>query len=103
MVVDLNCCRLDSCRGSKDTKREQECGRPLGLKFNSKTGELYVADAYLGLRVVKPGENVSRPLVPKWTESPFSFSNGVEIDHETGVIYFTETSTRFQRRYGPIK
>uniref|UniRef100_A0A0E0F9E1 2-isopropylmalate synthase n=1 Tax=Oryza meridionalis TaxID=40149 RepID=A0A0E0F9E1_9ORYZ len=89
---------LDSCRGSKDTKREQECGRPLGLKFNSKTGELYVADAYLGLRVVSPGENVSRPLVPKWTESPFSFSNGVEIDHETGVIYFTETSTRFQRR-----
>ncbi|KAF0897201.1 hypothetical protein E2562_034244 [Oryza meyeriana var. granulata] len=90
---------LDSCRGSKNTKREQECGRPLGLKFNSKTGELYVADAYLGLRVVSPGENVSRPLVPEWQAgSPFSFSNGVEIDHETGVIYFTETSTRFQRR-----
>uniref|UniRef100_A0A0E0F951 Strictosidine synthase conserved region domain-containing protein n=1 Tax=Oryza meridionalis TaxID=40149 RepID=A0A0E0F951_9ORYZ len=83
---------LDSCRGSKDTKREQECGRPLGLKFNSKTGELYVADAYLGLRVVSPGENVSRPLVPKRTGSTFSFSNGVEIDHETGVIYFTETT-----------
>uniref|UniRef100_A0A0E0MJG8 Strictosidine synthase conserved region domain-containing protein n=1 Tax=Oryza punctata TaxID=4537 RepID=A0A0E0MJG8_ORYPU len=89
---------LDSCRGSKDTKREQECGRPLGLKFNSRTGELYVADAYLGLRVVRPGENMSRPLVPELPGSPFSFSNGVEIDHETGVIYFTETSTRFQRR-----
>uniref|UniRef100_A0A0E0MCB8 Strictosidine synthase conserved region domain-containing protein n=1 Tax=Oryza punctata TaxID=4537 RepID=A0A0E0MCB8_ORYPU len=89
---------LDSCRGSKDTKREQECGRPLGLKFNSKTGEFYVADAYLGLRVVSPGENVSRPLVPEWAGSPFMFSNGVEIDHETGIIYFTETSTRFQRR-----
>nr|CBX25372.1 hypothetical_protein [Oryza brachyantha] len=86
---------LDSCRGSKDTKREQECGRPLGLKFNGKTGELYVADAYLGLRVVSPGENVSKPLVPA---TQFSFANGVEIDHETGVIYFTQTSTRFQRR-----
>uniref|UniRef100_J3N5X6 Strictosidine synthase conserved region domain-containing protein n=1 Tax=Oryza brachyantha TaxID=4533 RepID=J3N5X6_ORYBR len=89
---------LGSCRGSKDTKREQECGRPLGLKFNGKTGELYVADAYLGLRVVSPGENVSRPLVPQWPATQFSFANGVEIDHETGVIYFTQTSTRFQRR-----
>uniref|UniRef100_A0A0D9XWS4 Strictosidine synthase conserved region domain-containing protein n=1 Tax=Leersia perrieri TaxID=77586 RepID=A0A0D9XWS4_9ORYZ len=89
---------LDSCRGSKDTKREIECGRPLGLRFNSMTGELYVADAYLGLRVVSPGGNVSRPLVPERQSGQFSFSNGVEIDHETGVIYFTETSTRFQRR-----
>ncbi|KAL5204646.1 hypothetical protein ABZP36_009517 [Zizania latifolia] len=90
--------QLDSCRGSKDPKREHECGRPLGLKFNNKTGELYVADAYLGLRVVGKGDNVSRPLVPQWLGSSFTFANGVEIDHETGAIYFTETSTRFQRR-----
>ncbi|KAG8093562.1 hypothetical protein GUJ93_ZPchr0012g19590 [Zizania palustris] len=89
---------LDSCRGSKDPGREHECGRPLGLKFNSITGELYVADAYLGLRVVVPGENVSRPLVTGCPGSPCSFANGVEIDHETGAIYFTDTSTRFQRR-----
>ncbi|KAF8707132.1 hypothetical protein HU200_030372 [Digitaria exilis] len=90
---------LDSCRGSQDPGREHECGRPLGLKFNDNTGELYVADAYHGLRVVGPQDNVSRPLVPEWQGSrPFSFANGIEIDYETGAIYFTETSTRFQRR-----
>ncbi|GJM88047.1 hypothetical protein PR202_ga04066 [Eleusine coracana subsp. coracana] len=86
---------VDSCRGSHDPAREHECGRPLGLKFNKETGELYIADAYFGLRVVSPGDNVSRPLVPDWQGSrPFSFANGVEIDYETGAIYFTETSTR---------
>ncbi|KAK3136090.1 hypothetical protein QOZ80_5BG0427920 [Eleusine coracana subsp. coracana] len=90
---------VDSCRGSHDPTREHECGRPLGLKFNKETGELYIADAYYGLRVVGAGDNVSRPLVPDWQGSrPFSFANGIEIDYETGAIYFTETSTRFQRR-----
>ncbi|XP_062201832.1 protein STRICTOSIDINE SYNTHASE-LIKE 10-like [Phragmites australis] len=90
---------LDGCRGSQDPGREHECGRPLGLKFNNETGELYVADAYHGLRVVSPRDNVSRPLVPEWQVGrPFSFTNGVEIDHQTGAIYFTETSTRLQRR-----
>ncbi|RLM58231.1 protein STRICTOSIDINE SYNTHASE-LIKE 10-like isoform X1 [Panicum miliaceum] len=56
--------RLDSCRGSQDPGREHECGRPLGLKFNSETGELYIADAYRGLRGVGPEDNVSRPLLP---------------------------------------
>jgi sugar lactone lactonase YvrE len=93
---------LDGCRGSQDPGREHECGRPLGLKFNRETGELYVADAYHGLRVVGPDDLVSRPLVPpEWQGSrrPFSFANGVEIDYETGAVYFTETSTRFQRRW----
>ncbi|XP_048529398.1 protein STRICTOSIDINE SYNTHASE-LIKE 10-like [Triticum urartu] len=89
---------LDSCRGSQDPMKEHECGRPLGLKFNNKTGELYVADSYFGLRVVSPGDNVSRLIGPGQPGSPFSFANGVEIDQETGVVYFTETSTRFHRR-----
>lgn len=89
---------MDSCRGSQDTKREHECGRPLGLRFNNKTGDLYVADAYHGLRVVSPGDKVSRPIEPRSADDPFSFANGVEIDHETGAVYFTKTSTRFHRR-----
>jgi len=89
---------LDSCRGSQDPMKEHECGRPLGLKFNNKTGELYVADSYFGLRVVSPEDNVSRQIGPQQHGSPFSFANGVEIDQETGVVYFTETSTTFQRR-----
>lgn len=94
---------LDSCRGSQDPGREHECGRPLGLKFNPDTGELYVADAYHGLRVVAPGPGggkASRPVAPEWWQGAraFSFANGVEVDPGTGAVYFTETSTRFQRR-----
>ncbi|NP_001132695.1 Strictosidine synthase 3 precursor [Zea mays] len=94
---------LDSCRGSQDPGREHECGRPLGLKFNPDTGELYVADAYHGLRMVAPGPGggkASRPVAPEWWQGAraFSFANGVEVDPGTGAVYFTETSTRFQRR-----
>jgi hypothetical protein len=98
----VRACRLDSCRGSQDPGREHECGRPLGLKFNPDTGELYVADAYHGLRVVSPDDDkASRPVAPQWwqgTGRTFSFANGVEVDPGTGAVYFTETSTRFQRR-----
>ncbi|KAL2984505.1 hypothetical protein AAZX31_12G091800 [Glycine max] len=30
-------------------KTEHICGRPLGLRFDKKTGDLYIADAYFGL------------------------------------------------------
>ena len=30
------------------------CGRPLGPQFFDKTGDLYIADAYLGLMKVGP-------------------------------------------------
>ena len=33
---------------------EHVCGRPLGLRFDKKSGDLYIADAYLGLQVVGP-------------------------------------------------
>ena len=103
LKIYVRACRLDSCRGSQDPGREHECGRPLGLKFNHDTGELYVADAYHGLRVVSPDDDdkVSRPVAPQWwqgTGRAFSFANGVEVDPDTGAVYFTETSTRFQRR-----
>ncbi|KAK1628963.1 hypothetical protein QYE76_003278 [Lolium multiflorum] len=77
---------------------EHECGRPFVLKFNNNIGELYVADAYFGLRVVSPEDNVSKPLGPELAGSPLSFANTIEIDHETGVVCFTEISTRFPRK-----
>jgi len=103
LKIYVRACRLGSCRGSQDPGREHECGRPLGLKLNHDTGELYVADAYHGLRVVSPDDDdkVSRPVAPQWwqgTGRAFSFANGVEVDPDTGAVYFTETSTRFQRR-----
>nr|CAD1817215.1 unnamed protein product [Ananas comosus var. bracteatus] len=97
--------KLDKCRGSQDPKREHECGRPLGLQFNERTGELYVADAYLGLRVVvdpdgegKDKSNATRPIATQAQGLPFRFTNSLDIDQDSGVIYFTDSSTRFQRR-----
>uniref|UniRef100_M1BGI3 Strictosidine synthase n=1 Tax=Solanum tuberosum TaxID=4113 RepID=M1BGI3_SOLTU len=44
---------------------EHICGRPLGLRFDTKTGELYIADAYFGIQVVGPKGGLATPLVQK--------------------------------------
>ncbi|CAA6672530.1 unnamed protein product [Spirodela intermedia] len=74
------------CDGSAVPAVEDVCGRPLGIQFHRETGKLYVADAYFGLLAVEPGG------------STFQVKNGVDVDQETGVVYFTDSSTRFQRR-----
>ncbi|CAN4103156.1 unnamed protein product [Withania somnifera] len=75
---------------------EHVCGRPLGLRLDKKTGDLYIADAYLGLQVVGPKGGLATPLVQKFQGKPLVFTNDVDIDDD--VIYFTETSTKYQRR-----
>ncbi|KAK4714521.1 hypothetical protein R3W88_020428 [Solanum pinnatisectum] len=77
---------------------EHICGRPLGIRFDTKTGELYIADAYFGLQVVGPKGGLATPLVQKLEGKPLVFTNDVDIDDHDDVIYFTDTSTRYQRR-----
>ncbi|KAL9261377.1 STRICTOSIDINE SYNTHASE-LIKE 10-like protein [Drosera capensis] len=77
---------------------EHVCGRPLGLRFDRKTGDLYIADAYLGLRVVGPDGGLAIPVATEAEGEPFYFTNDVDIDQEENVIYLTDTSTRFRRR-----
>ncbi|KAF5750275.1 strictosidine synthase family protein [Tripterygium wilfordii] len=79
-------------------EREHVCGRPLGLRFDKKTGELYIADAYLGLHVVGPAGGLSTPVVTEVEDQPLRFTNDMDIDEHEDVIYFTDTSTNFQRR-----
>ncbi|KAJ0048664.1 hypothetical protein Pint_16357 [Pistacia integerrima] len=38
------------------------CGRPLGLGFNNLTGDLYIADAYLGLLVLRKNQTIATQL-----------------------------------------
>ncbi|XP_015081110.1 protein STRICTOSIDINE SYNTHASE-LIKE 10-like isoform X2 [Solanum pennellii] len=66
----------ESCTLPFAPEMEHICGRPLGLRFDTKTGELYIADAYFGLQVVGPKGGLATPLVQK----------------------FEDTSTRYQRR-----
>lgn len=81
-----------------DSKMEHICGRPLGLRFDEKTGDLYVADAYFGLLMVGPNGGRALPLVSQAQGVPLGFTNDLDMDHETGAIYFSDSSTQFQRR-----
>lgn len=88
----------EECRGSHDPEREHLCGRPLGLKFDEKTGNLYIADAYLGLLMVAPNQKFAQPVVTQAEGHPLKFTNSLDIDHDNETIYFTDSSMRFQRR-----
>lgn len=77
---------------------EHICGRPLGLRFENKTGNLYIADAYFGLQVVGPAGGLATQVVTEVEGQPLRFTNDMDIDEHEDVIYFTDTSRSFQRR-----
>jgi len=78
-------------------KHEHICGRPLGLRFDKRTGDLYIADAYFGLLKVGPEGGLATPLTIEAEGVPLNFTNDLDIDEE-GNIYFTDSSTKYQRR-----
>lgn len=78
-------------------KTEHICGRPLGLRFDKKTGELYIADAYLGLLKVGPEGGLATSLATEAEGVPLRFTNDVDVDSE-GNVYFTESSSIYQRK-----
>ncbi|KAL1811233.1 hypothetical protein DCAR_0623357 [Daucus carota subsp. sativus] len=78
-------------------KNEHICGRALGLRFDKKTGDLYIADAYLGLMKVGPEGGLATSLVTEAEGVPLRFTNDLDIDEE-GNIYFTDSSNKYQRR-----
>ncbi|KAG2405557.1 Protein STRICTOSIDINE SYNTHASE-LIKE 10 [Vigna angularis] len=77
---------------------EHVCGRPLGLKFDKKTGDLYIADAYLGLKVVGSAGGLATEVVTEVEGQPLQFTNDMDISEDEDVIYFTDSSTIFRRR-----
>ncbi|XP_016732583.2 protein STRICTOSIDINE SYNTHASE-LIKE 10 [Gossypium hirsutum] len=90
------------CDGSTNLMLEPICGRALGLKFNDATCDLYIADAYFGLLMVGPKGGVAQVLANSSEGIPFRFTNGLDIDNNTGVVYFTDSSIIFQRRYADL-
>jgi sugar lactone lactonase YvrE len=81
-------------------EKESKCGRPLGVEFYRKTGELYIADAYFGLMKVGPNGGEAEVLAKEADGVPFHFVNGLAVDQATGDVYFTDSSLNFTRRYG---
>lgn len=86
------------CDGSTNPADESICGRPLGIKFNPITCELYIADAYFGLMKTQRTGGPAQQVATSAAGGPFRFLNGLEIDGRTGMVYFTDSSTIYQRR-----
>ncbi|OIT03566.1 PREDICTED: protein STRICTOSIDINE SYNTHASE-LIKE 2-like [Nicotiana attenuata] len=87
------------CEGFHDhTDTEHRCGRPLGMEFDENGGDLYIADAYLGLLVVGPNGGLATKVAKMAEGVPFGFTNSLCIDQTHGVLYFTDSSTTFSRR-----
>ncbi|CAM0954024.1 unnamed protein product [Alopecurus aequalis] len=80
-----------------ETATESRCGRPLGLRFDRSSGDLYIADAYKGLMRVGPGGGEATVLVDRVDGVPLRFTNGVDVDQTTGHVYFTDSSINFNR------
>jgi sugar lactone lactonase YvrE len=77
---------------------EPICGRPLGLRFNKQTGDLYIADAYMGLLKVGPEGGVAELLTNKADDGQkFTFTNDLDIDDD-GTVYFTDSSSKYPRK-----
>jgi len=77
---------------------ESACGRPLGLQFHRASGDLYFADAYLGLMRVGRRGGRAEAVAAEAGGAPLNFANGVDVDQETGHVYFTDSSATYQRR-----
>ncbi|KAM7251242.1 hypothetical protein ACFE04_023125 [Oxalis oulophora] len=86
------------CDGTTDPNLEAICGRPLGVKFNPATCDLYIADAYFGLLMVGPNGGVARLIANSAEGVPFRLTNALDIDEQSGIVYFTDSSMIFQRR-----
>ncbi|BAF24944.1 protein STRICTOSIDINE SYNTHASE-LIKE 10 [Oryza sativa Japonica Group] len=76
---------------------ESVCGRPLGLQFHHASGDLYVADAYLGLLRVPARGGLAEVVATEAAGVPFNFLNGLDVDQRTGDVYFTDSSTTYRR------
>ncbi|XP_058652390.1 adipocyte plasma membrane-associated protein isoform X2 [Onychostoma macrolepis] len=70
---------------------EHTCGRPLGIRVGPN-GTLFVADAYLGLFEVNP---VTGKMVGG---RRLGFVNDLDVTQDGKKLYFTDSSSRWQRR-----
>ncbi|KAF8776124.1 hypothetical protein HU200_003810 [Digitaria exilis] len=96
-AYNINYEKNPMCNGA-----EAICGRPLGLQFHARTGDLYIADAYLGLMKVGPGGGEATVLASEADGVPFNFVNGVDVDQVTGDVYFTDSSTTYTREHNTM-
>lgn len=79
---------------------EHTCGRPLGIRVGPN-GTLFVADAYLGLFRVDPNTGEAVRLVEGGqvvAGRPIAFINDLDVTRDGRRVYFTSSSSKWQRR-----
>jgi sugar lactone lactonase YvrE len=77
---------------------ESMCGRPLGLQFHHASGDLYVADEYLGLLRAPARGGLAEVVTTETAGVPFNFLNGLDVDQRTGDVYFTDSSSTYRQQ-----
>ncbi|KFV80291.1 Adipocyte plasma membrane-associated protein, partial [Struthio camelus australis] len=79
---------------------EPTCGRPLGIRVGPNN-TLFVADAYYGLYEINPDTGETKMLVSTKTlieGQKLSFVNDLTVTQDGRKIYFTDSSSKWQRR-----
>uniref|UniRef100_G3VIF2 Adipocyte plasma membrane-associated protein n=1 Tax=Sarcophilus harrisii TaxID=9305 RepID=G3VIF2_SARHA len=79
---------------------EPACGRPLGIRVGPN-GTLFVADAYQGIFEVDPNTGRVKHLLSSKIPiegKKMSFVNDLTITKDGRKIYFTDSSSKWQRR-----
>ncbi|ESQ44375.1 hypothetical protein EUTSA_v10006039mg [Eutrema salsugineum] len=71
------------------------CGRPLGLSFDRKTGDLYICDGYFGIMKVGPEGGLAELVVDEVEGRKVMFANQMDIDEEEDVFYFNDSSDKY--------
>ncbi|KAJ4905048.1 Protein STRICTOSIDINE SYNTHASE-LIKE 9 [Raphanus sativus] len=74
------------------------CGRPLGLSFEKKTGDLYICDGYFGVMKVGPEGGLAELVVDQVEGRKVMFANQMDIDEEEDVFYFNDSSDKYHFR-----
>ncbi|XP_068088333.1 adipocyte plasma membrane-associated protein isoform X2 [Hyperolius riggenbachi] len=81
-------------------ENEPNCGRPLGMRVGPN-GTLFVADAYQGIFEVNPVTGAVEMLVSSKTPiqgKQMSFVNDLAVTSDGRKIYFTDSSSKWQRK-----
>ena len=69
------------------------------MGFYYKTGELFLGDADLGLVVIPSGGGPGIQLASSAEGVRFGFPDGLEVDQESGIVYFTDASSCYNLRF----
>ncbi|XP_031104613.1 protein STRICTOSIDINE SYNTHASE-LIKE 12-like [Ipomoea triloba] len=85
----------EKCDGISFTNVQAECGRPLGLYFDRRGEELYIADSFYGLLKVGKNGGLATQLAAGVDGRNFSFTNAVVVDEQYGDAYFVDSGAIF--------